>query len=424
LPASLAASERAATPAQARGQVIGKPDSKGSATAAYSKGGKNVFSSKRARYFVAATLLAASACAGNRAFPTTGLGANGGMTAISPDATVDTTSVLKKLTKNVTIGSTVDPTNGDKTPHGIVIAPITNGVLKKGQILACNFSNKASAAGAGTTIEALDAKAGSKPARFVQNAGFKGCGALGITAGDTVFGSAFAAQLVATFDGTKNFKYGKTTNSAIVAPFGTTYADIKQPGGYDQLVVYTTDAKTGSLVRLDTNDLGPPPYHATVIVKGFAVNKKAGLAALAPSGLAYNQKTDTLYIVDGVDGVVVGISGMKNILALNAITVLPGGKTFKYVKGVPQTAKVVYSGTALKSPVAATLLPNGNLIIANTAGNSLVEMTPTGQILDTKVVDTKPAAGIFSLVATGTNDADTVLYYTDANTNTVQLLTK
>ena len=118
-----------------------------------------MFSLYRARYaVVAAALLAASACAGNRAFPTTGLGANQGPMAMAPDAAVDTTSILKKLTKNVTIGSTVDPTNGDKTPHGIVIAPLTNGAVKKGQIVACNFSNKAGKAGAGTTIEASECK--------------------------------------------------------------------------------------------------------------------------------------------------------------------------------------------------------------------------------------------------------------------------
>ncbi len=346
------------------------------------------------------------------------------MMAIAPDAAVDTTSILKKLTKNVTIGTTVDAKNGDKTPHGVVIAPFTNGSVKKGQIIACNFSNKAGQAGTGTTIEALNAKAGSTPVRLVQNNAFKGCGALGINAGDTLFGSAFTNKLVATFDATNNFQYAKTTSPAIVAPFGTTYADIKQGGGYDQIVIYTTDAKTGSLLRLDTNMGGPPPYSVTAIATGFAINKKAGLAALAPSGLAYNQKTDTLYIVDGVNGVVVALSPMKNILAKNAVTVLPGGKTFKIEKGVPATAKVVYAGTALKSPVAAALLPNGNLVIANTKGNSLVEMTPTGQVLDTKVVDTKASAGIFGLVAAGTNDANTTLYYTDANTNTVQLLTK
>jgi hypothetical protein len=383
-----------------------------------------VFSLYRARYaVVAAALLAASACGGNRAFPTTGPGANQGPMAMAPDAAVDTTSILKKLTKNVTIGSTVDPTNGDKTPHGIVIVPFTNGGVKKGQIVACNFSNKAGKAGAGTTIEALNAKAGSTPVTLVQNAAFKGCGQLGISQGDSIFGSAFANKLVATFDANNQFQFAKTSNSSIVAPFGTTYADIKQPGGYDQIIIYTTDAKTGSLLRLDASNDASPPYFTRQIATGFAVNKKAGLAALAPSGLAYNQKTDTLYIVDGVNGVVVAFSPMANIQAKNEITVLPGGKTFKYPKGLGPFAKVVYSGKALKSPVAATLLPNGNLVIANTAGNSLVEMTPTGQILDTKVIDTQKA-GIFGLAASGTNDSNTVLYYTDANTNTVQLLTK
>ena len=101
----------------------------------------------------------------------------------------------------------------------------------------------------------------------------------------------------------------------IVAPFGTTYADIRQPGGYDQLNIYTTDAKTGSLLLLEHNKrhIAPVPCDRQVAT-GFAVNKKAGLAALAPSGLVYNQKTDTLYIVDGVNNVVVAFSPMAELV--------------------------------------------------------------------------------------------------------------
>ena len=49
-------------------------------------------------------------------------------------------------------------------------------------------------------------------------------------------------------------------------------------------------------------------------------------------------------------------------------------------------------------------------------------MTPTGQVLDTKVVDTSKTPAIFGLLATGSNDKNTVLYYTDANSNTVEEL--
>jgi hypothetical protein len=73
--------------------------------------------------------------------------------------------------------------------------------------------------------------------------------------------------------------------------------------------------------------------------------------------------------------------------------------------------------------VASALLPNGNLIVANTrGGNKLVELTPTGKILDTKTIDTSSTAHIFGLLATGTSDSDTVLFYTDTQTNTLQEL--
>ena len=72
-----------------------------------------------------------------------------------------------------------------------------------------------------------------------------------------------------------------------------------------------------------------------------------------------------------------------------------------------------------------TLLPNGNLIVANSAGgNTLVEITPTGKVLDTKVVDTSPTQGIFGVRASGTNDGNTVLYYTDTNDDSLHELTR
>ena len=87
---------------------------------------------------------------------------------------------------------------------------------------------------------------------------------------------------------------------------------------------------------------------------------------------------------------------------------------------------MIYAGKPLDAPVAMTILPNGNLIVANTAGpraNSLLEIdTANGKVLDTKVVDEKSTAGIFGLAATGTNDGNTALFFTDANSNTLQEL--
>jgi hypothetical protein len=83
----------------------------------------------------------------------------------------------------------------------------------------------------------------------------------------------------------------------------------------------------------------------------------------------------------------------------------------------------VYSGSPLNAPVAQALLPNGNLIVANTkGGNTLVELTPTGKVLDTKTIDTNKSPEIFGLLAGGTDDSNTVLFYADTATNTLQEL--
>ncbi len=169
----------------------------------------------------------------------------------------------------------------------------------------------------------------------------------------------------------------------------------------------------------------------TQVMTGFGVNKGSGWRVLGPSGIQYNsQRTgslcnDTLYIVDGVDNTIIAVSTASNLLTKNEIVVQPGGKTFKCAHPQATCAKLVYSGSPLNAPVASALLPNGNLIVANTkGGNKLVELTPAGKVLATKTIDTSTTAHIFGLVATGTTDNDTVLYYTDTKTNTLHELTR
>jgi hypothetical protein len=166
----------------------------------------------------------------------------------------------------------------------------------------------------------------------------------------------------------------------------------------------------------------------TQVISGFAV-KGSGWSALGPSGIQYNGTrtgnlcNDTLYIVDGVDNTVVAVSTASNLLQKNEIVVLPGGKKFKCAHPKDTCSTLVYSGSPLNAPVALALLPNGNLIVANTkGGNKLVELTPAGQVLATKTIDTSKTADIFGLVAAGTSDSDTVLFYTDTKTNTLHEL--
>jgi hypothetical protein len=385
---------------------------------------------------IAGILLATSACSGNTTVPSGAAGSNSvsqasitsqvsapGAASIVPD---DTTSILKKLTKDVEIGSTVDPKNGDQGPRAISLVRSTFG-LKKGQLLVCNFENSAGAAGKGSTIEVLNPRPHSKPATFTQNSKVLGCDGNAVTETNQVYGAGMLSGAVSQFDQTGLLKH--SFSSHLEAPFADADAFCGEP--YAPEDIYVSDSKTGAIIKLSFISVSGGQTTATEVISGFGINKGSGWSILGPSGIQYNStKTgslckDTLYLVDGVDNTVVSISNASNLLEKDEIVVQPGGKKFKCAHAKATCATLVYSGAPLNAPVASALLPNGNLIVANTkGGNKLVELTPAGKILATKTVDTGATARVFGLVASGTSDSDTVLYYTDTKTNTLHELTQ
>jgi hypothetical protein len=387
----------------------------------------------RVLVLITGTLFATSACGGNTTVPTGAAGSNSGsqvsytsqVSAPGAGSIVlnDTTSILKKLTKDVEIGSTIDGKNGDMGPRAISLVRSTFG-LKKGQLLVCNFEDSAGTAGKGTTIEVLNPKPHSKPVTFTQSTKVEGCDGDAVTATNQVYGAGMLSGLVSQFDQTGKLK--KSYRSHIQVPFAEADAFCGEP--YAPEDIYVGDSKTGSIVKIAFVPVSGG-VKITEVITGFGINKGSGWSALGPSGIQYNsQRTgslcnDTLYIMDGVDNTVVAVSNASNLLEKDEIVVQPGGKKFKCAHPKDTCATLVYSGSPLSAPVASALLPNGNLIVANTkGGNKLVELTPTGQVLDTKTIDTSTTAHVFGLLATGTSDSDTALFYTDTKTNTLQEL--
>jgi hypothetical protein len=331
----------------------------------------------------------------------------------------DSTSILKKLTKDVVIGSTVDAGNGDQGPRSISIVPSnSHGLLTKGDLLVCNFEDSKGVAGNGTTIEILNPTPSSTPVRFFQNVSIKGCDGDAISSkGGTVYGAGLTSAKIVVIS--KNGKAQKSySGKTITDPFSDTSSD--PPQNFSPLYIYGGTTSGGGIVSISIGFYGNGL--ATQVAKGFAVSK--GSQALAPSGLQYDPATDTLYIVDGVTNTLVAFSNSSKLLDKDEIIVQPGGKTFSCKYPKTTCATLVYSGSPLNAPMASALLPNGNLIVANTQGtaNTLVELTPQGQVLDTKVVDSSSTQGVFGLVARGTNDSNTVLFFTDTNSNNVQEL--
>ncbi len=369
----------------------------------------------------AGTLFATSACGGTTTVPTGVAFAPGASSAVPSD----TTSILKKLTKDVEIGSTVDPENGDTGPRAISLVRSTFG-LKAGQLLVCNFDDSAGTAGKGTTIEVFNPDPHSKPATFTQSTKVEGCDGNAVTAGNQVYGAGLVSGLVPLFDQTG--KLQKSYRSQIHVPFAD--ADAFCGLAYAPEDIYISDSETGAVIKLAFIPVSRGGKATiTEVVSGFATNKGSGWSVLGPSGVQYNRTrtdnlcNDTLYIVDGVNNTIVAVSNASNLLEKDEIVVQPGGKKFKCVHPKDTCATLVYSGTPLDAPEASALLPNGNLIVANTkGGNTLVELTPTGHVLDTKTLDTSTTAHVFGLLATGTSDSDTALFYTDTETNTLREL--
>ncbi len=345
---------------------------------------------------------------------------------VQPD--VDATSILKTLTKQTQIGSTVDTTNGDQTPAGITYisqSPYGGGKFKKGDLVVCNYADKNGVMGNGTTEEVLVAKAGSKPVHLIASTDLKGCAGL---AAEPLYGYLYgpgstAKDVASVSPQGKIFQ--KITGSGLTQPYGGTFVDIgvSYPPGPG---FWVGDATTGSVNRIDlgTQQKNPP---VTAVITGFKVNKGKPGSVLGPTGLGFYQKNafsdGTLYVIDGSSNILYSFANVyNNFFAAGSVKIGSNGKTFTGPKA--KSAKVVLSGAPLSGAISLTPLPNGNVIVANGKTNELIEVESTGKVLATKVVDTGTGGAIRSITAVGTSDANTVLYFTDSNSNTVQELSK
>jgi hypothetical protein len=374
-------------------------------------------------------LLAVSACnaAGtNQSVPSNaGLGMAGTSSQLQP--AVDHTSVLKMLTTQKTVASTVDPLNGDLNPYGLVYVsekPFGKSILQKGDLVVCNFNDKANVQGTGTTIDYMPSVPGSKPTQLTQSSSLLGCASLVLNSFDEVF-SADSGSKYAVGDNSNGKIVQTLKNSSLVEPWGSAY--IPSQTGYppgDGL--WVSDASTGKIIRINLGTSGPPTY--TAVISGFAVNKGKPGSILGPSGLQYDPANHgTLYVIDGVNNTVVAFHDpYDNLNTANEVVVGSNGLTFTGPKA--STASVLYHGAPLSAPISSTLLHNGNLVIGNTGNkkgkNLLVEIASDGKMLAYKNVNKGNAGALFGIASTGTSDATTQIFFNNDNTNTVEVLEK
>src|SRR5580658_3165171 len=310
-----------------------------------------------------------------------------------------------------TIGSTVDPMNGDQNPYGLAIAPASAGLLTAGDLVICNFNDSANVQGNGTTIEILPPTPGSTPTRMVQDPNLKGCAALAIADNDAPWAAAYSSNL-APFYGPTGTLVHTLSGGPWAGPWGETYAPAFGATGAPTFV--TSNATSGTIVRV--NFAGTA---FTTIATGFTLNAGAVPGnILGPSGLTYDAASDTLFVVDSNMNRVVAFAGYST-LGANAV-VLESDGTFSGPAAA--SASVVFAGAPLNAPISAAQLFNGDLVVGNTGDNMLVEISLAGKVVATQNLDTGAVGALFGIVVTGTDANSTKIYFNDDNDNTVKVL--
>jgi hypothetical protein len=365
--------------------------------------------SRRNLALAAITVLAAAGCA-------SGASQSGTPQSVTPatlSAATSNGSVLTLLKRQVVIGSTVDPVNGASNPYGLTIAPNTSGKFTAGDLAVCNFNSKSGQQGTGQSLIALHPTPGSFPRHVSGDKTLLGCDALAL---DTH--GPWAAAMVAN-DNPVLSDNGKLAINIIGKPFDQPWGQIFAAPKSGPPAFYATNAYTGTVVRIN---LGKT-FTYDVIGKNFPVNRGVPGTALAPSGLVYDASIDTLYFADGKNNTIVAFSNVSTI-PKNGIVAKDKGMSFSGPSAA--NARVVFSGAPLNGPISTALLPNHNLVVGNTLDpngtNMLLEISPAGSVIGTRNIDTGAAGAIFGIVATGTNDANTKIYFNDDNDNNVQVL--
>jgi hypothetical protein len=393
-------------------------------------------------------------------------GSSGGSAGGSP-----TTPILSTLNTFTTIGSTIDPDNDpaiDPTgsganPYGLAIAPISAGLITAGDLIVCNFNNGPNAVdaggvpapntqGQGTTMVGLhpvpSANVGGNPYHIAQSKSLLGCSSLSMFADSSIAATAFSANLVPLVAPTGTLTSPFAADN-LAKPWGSAY--VAAANGQSAALYISTGTGSINRIALDNPNSSNAQTGFAQIISGFCVSGAVqGMtdSLHAPSGLTYDAKIDTLYVVDTSSYSVVAFAGVSSIPA-NGVTVNGGDCTAPAPTAVPtfsgpsrSSASVIASpnspngGQLLNAPISAALLLNGNVVVGNadqdlmpndagTNQNLLFEISPaTTSIVGSKQLDMGAPGALFGIAAEPDSRGGQLIYFNDDNDNTVKVLSK
>jgi hypothetical protein len=328
---------------------------------------------------------------------------------------------------DITISSTVPP-NGDFNPYGVAFVPSnfpTGGTIERGDILVSNFNGAATnMQGTGTTIVKLTPDVVTPPMEasvFFTSTPIGLTTALGVLErGFVVVGNLpnpLSAGSLQFIDGKGNL-VPTTASPLIDGPWDLTIDDDPDhPVVYvsNVHVVSTTPQATvlqGTVVRLNltlSSNSVITLTKATVIASGYTTVTDPNAFVLAPTGLAHDKETDTLYVASTAD---------------NAIFAVPRASTRMASAGPGMMIADGVHVRQLRGPLALAFAPNGDLVTTNGDAvkpdekhpSEIVELTKNGKFVGQFNVDPAPG-GAFGIAFAMVGPDMARLATVDDNTN-------
>jgi len=351
--------------------------------------------------------------------------------AMAPVAQAGTPgSFIGGFHKLSTIASTV-PSNGDVNPYGVAVVGQSEGTLVKGNILVSNFNNSKNLQGTGTTI--VQVSPGGKVSVFAtirQSSLPNSCpGGVGLTTSLVILqdGWVVVGSLPTRNGMSPTAKAGCLIVLNNRGKVKQTYSGRGINGPWDM-----TAATSGPMAELFVTNV----LNGTVAAKGKVVNQGTVLRLvlmvggsqpprllnITKIGTGFPERTDPAALVVGPTGVGLASNGTLYVAntVTSSITAIPGATWRASSAG---TGMKVTSGGKLNFPLGLTVAPNGDVLTVNGGNGLIVETTPAGKQIASKLLDSsgspKGAGALFGLAVTPNQNG---VYYVDDAVNTFRLL--
>ncbi|MEM5331215.1 hypothetical protein VSR34_32225 [Paraburkholderia sp. JHI2823] len=350
-------------------------------------------------------------------------------------AHADPQGLLETVKHHTTLINTV-PDNGDQNPYAIVVAPVSSGTVKQGDVMVDNFNNASNLQGTGSTI--VDYRPDTKQMTLFATIprDLKECpGGVGLSTAMTMLKSGWIiVGSTPSNDGTTSTKGAGClivldSNGRIAKTISS--PNINDPWGNmavldngDHATLFVSNAgfgvgradgnppvfKQATVLRLDLDIPGgeaPVVKRETVVASGFGAQADKGVFLVGPTGLALSTDNKLLYVSDAIG---------------NRINVIEDPLTRDTSAGV---GRQLTADGLLHRPLAMIATPHGHLLVTNALNGQVVEIDPVAakqlyaRWLDTDKAQSPPGNGdLFGIALTPSGDG---FYYVEDDVNTLVL---